>query len=271
METLQLTVALPSALAAAALVAALAYWRGALSGSGALGATGIGTLTFGLGGLDWGLILLLFFVSSTLWSHFREDQKRLAAERFAKGHRRDLGQVLANGGIPAALAIGQTLVPWSGWAVAFVGALASVNADTWATELGTLSRTPPRLITTGRRVAAGTSGAVSPWGLGAAALGAVSIGLAGGLLLDPLTGWSGSLIGAVAGLGGAIADSLLGATVQRIYLCAACGVETEAPQHRCGARTRPVRGWPGMDNDRVNLVASIIGAALALALWRAMS
>jgi hypothetical protein len=56
--------------------------------------------------------------------------------------------------------------------------------------------------------------------------------------------------------------------VQRIYRCPTCQVETERRVHRCGTTTEPLRGWPWMTNDTVNLVASLAGAALAWGLDR---
>ena len=64
------------------------------------------------------------------------------------------------------------LSPLRGWAL-FVGALASAQADTWATEIGAHAPRRPRLITTGREVPRGTSGRVT-------ALGSLG-GLAGGI------------------------------------------------------------------------------------------
>jgi hypothetical protein len=72
------------------------------------------------------------------------------------------------------------------------------------------------------------------------------------------------LLGATAGgLAGSLFDSLLGATVQTIYYCDGCGKETERRVHRCGQATRRLRGWPWLDNDGVNFVASLVGAAVA--------
>jgi uncharacterized membrane protein len=68
------------------------------------------------------------------------------------------------------------------------------------------------------------------------------------------------------GLAGSLFDSLLGATVQGIYFCERCGKETESPIHRCGQTTRLFRGWPWLNNDLVNLLASAVGGLVAVAL-----
>jgi uncharacterized protein (TIGR00297 family) len=203
-----------------------------------------------------------------LLSHFKEGEKRAAAEKFDKGHRRDIGQVLANGGAGALIAVLSAIWPSPGWFPLFLGVMATVNADTWATELGTLSRRPPRLITTGRVVEVGTSGGVSPLGTAVSFAGGLLIGLAAGLGDDRLTAVNTALIGGLAGLVGSAADSLLGATVQQIYYCDVCGKDTERRLHRCGNPTRPLRGWSWLNNDLVNLFSSLGGGLAALALFQ---
>jgi len=254
-------------------IALAAYQRRALSGSGAAGTVAVGTAIFGAAGLEWGLLLVTFFVTSSALSRYQETRKEAVAEKFAKGSRRDLGQVLANGGLGALLAITYRLseADWV-WA-AYAGAIASVNADTWATELGVLSRQLPRLITGGREVEAGTSGGVTTEGTLAAFAGSVLIAV-GAVVFSRLAGrpssHPGPLLLAVtaAGLCGALLDSLLGATVQQIYFCPACGKETERhPVHRCGATTQPLRGWRWLNNDGVNFLSSAVGAGVAAGLW----
>jgi uncharacterized protein (TIGR00297 family) len=246
----------------AAIIAALAFWRGSLSRSGAFGALIVGTVTFGIGGWQWGVLLALFFATSSLFSHLKLDEKRAAAEKFDKGHKRDIGQVVANGGLGTLIALFSVVWPSDLWFVSFVGVMAAVTADTWATELGTLSRKPPRLITNGRAVEVGTSGAVSLLGTVVSFAGALFIGLVAGMLgrhsLARL-----AAAGAVAGLAGSLFDSLLGATVQRIYYCDVCQKETESKRHKCGRPTRPLRGWAWLNNDLVNLWASLIGGLVA--------
>lgn len=257
-------------------IAALAYQRGSLSSSGVIGTIIIGTLIFAIGGLAWAVLLVAFFVSSSALSHYKESAKAPLAEKFQKGHRRDLGQVLANGGWGALLALAYAFLPTPILTVAFAGAMATVNADTWATELGVLSKRPPRLITNGRVVTVGTSGGITLFGTVVAFCGALFIGLLAFLtqfvtgvfslsfvvchLLIPFAGWLGSLF-----------DSLLGATVQAIYFCDFDQKETESAIHRCGNRTRLIRGWRWLDNDGVNFLASVVGSLMAGVLGMILS
>ncbi len=244
-------------------IALVAVARGALSGAGAVGATGIGAIIFAAGGLPWAILLVAFFVTSSALSQFKQRAKEPLAEKFQKGQRRDLGQVLANGGAGALLALAFGIAPHPLWFVAFAGAIAAVNADTWATELGVLSQTPPRAITTGRIVPTGTSGGVTPLGTCVALCGAGLIGGLASLGQNDLGAGKVFVAVTLAGFLGSLCDSLLGATAQAIYFCDAEQTETEARVHRCGRATRLLRGWRWLDNDRVNFLASACGAIIA--------
>ena len=83
------------------LIGYLAYRRESLSVSGIIGAMIVGTAIFGFGGWDWGMVLITFFALSTLLSHYKEADKEKLAEKFAKGHKRDLWQALTNAGAGA--------------------------------------------------------------------------------------------------------------------------------------------------------------------------
>jgi uncharacterized membrane protein len=145
--------------------------------------------------------------------------------------------------------------------------MAAVNADTWATEMGVLSASLPRLVTTGKPVERGTSGGISGLGSLAALGGAALVGLAAALFPQGGPAWVVVGIAAAAGLAGAFFDSLLGATVQAIYYCPRCEKETERhPLHTCQEETLLVRGWRWLDNDWVNFLASLVGALTALGL-----
>lgn len=253
------------------VIVGLALWRGSLSPSGAAAALVVGTLIFGLGGWQWGVLLGVFFVSSSLFSHFKEAEKQAAAEKFDKGRQRDMGQVAANGGLGSLIAVLSVITPSAGWFPLFVGVMATVTADTWATELGTLSSKPPRLITNGRPVEVGTSGGVSWLGTAVSLAGGLLIGLVGGVTMGRFAVGETAVIGAAGGLAGSLFDSLLGATVQRIYYCDVCQKDTERQQHKCGHETRPLRGWPWLNNDLVNVLASFVGGGVSLVIWFAFS
>ena len=259
----------------AIFVSILAWSVHALSRSGAIAAAVLGTIIFGLGGLPWAILLLGFFISSSLLSRLFGRRKSGLSEKFSKGSQRDLGQVLANGGVAALMVLIHNLIPASAWPwVGFTGSLAAVNADTWATELGVVSKSWPRLINTGKQVEPGTSGAISLTGSTAALAGSLLIAVLALFVWQDFTLQGGflqkaGLVGllALAGFGGSLFDSLLGASVQAIYSCPMCQKETERyPYHTCGSPTTIKRGWAWLNNDWVNTACAAAGAILAIVL-----
>ncbi|OAB40052.1 hypothetical protein PMSD_02085 [Paenibacillus macquariensis subsp. defensor] len=255
----------------ALLVSTVAYWKKSLTLSGALAATIMGTVYFAAGSLFWFGILLLFFVSSSVLSKFRQSHKAEMEKSYAKTGRRDAGQVLANGGLGMLLCILNAIWPHPEWTYLFIGIMATVTADTWATEIGSLSTKPPRSVLNGKVLTVGTSGGVSLLGSIAAAVGGAMIG-GGAWILTFLSDTSAPiqgralllwiLLGLVSGLVGAFTDSLLGASIQVMYKCHVCGKEVEVVHH-CNQPTVQLRGWLRLNNDAVNVWSSVVGGMVA--------
>jgi len=251
----------------AIIIALLAYRTHSLNKSGAIAAIFTGTIIFGIGGWQWAILLLTFFITSSALSRAFKKRKLGLDEKFSKGHERDAGQVFGNGGIATAFAalhffFPNELWPWLG----FAAALAAVNADTWGTELGVLNPNSPRMITDLKKVVEkGTSGGISLIGTLAALAGSALIGILAAFL-NPITD-SGStgIIVTLAGLAGALFDSFLGATVQAMYYCPTDKKETEKhPIHTCGTPTVHIRGWKWLDNDWVNFSCGAFGVITSL-------
>jgi uncharacterized protein (TIGR00297 family) len=267
-------------LATSGAIAGIALRRGLLSASGAAGAVVTGTVMTSAGGVHSAATLVYFFASSSALSRaFATHKQAIEQAKYAKGARRDLSQVAANGGVATAL----TLVSATPWgrrqrellAAAFAGALATANADTWATEIGMLSSRPPRLITTGHIVEPGTSGGVSGLGLGATVAGALTVSgvfVMARRLVERDRGagdaWALLVGGACGGILGSLVDSVLGAVWQAVYRCPRCGSDTERRVHHCGARTQHVRGLRWLDNDAVNALSTVAGALAGSWVWR---
>ena len=257
----------------ASLIAYLARRARSLNTSGAFAATVVGALIFGFGGLQWAILLMIFFITSSALSRAFKNRKRGVNEKYSKGHERDAGQVFGNGGLAAAFVLIHALYPESivGW-VGFAASLAAVNADTWATELGVLNPTPPRLITDLRkRVEKGTSGGVSLFGTFASLIGSAAIAIPASFINPSETliadHWSLVLPITFAGLAGSLFDSFLGATVQAMYYCPVDEKETEKhPLHTCGTETVHLRGWKWLNNDWVNFACAAFGVLTALML-----
>ena len=238
---------------------ALAAWRvRALTSGGALAAWFVGSAVFAAGGWAYAAVLFAFFIPSTLLSRLGRARKRELVD-IGKHGARDAGQVLANGGIAAAcalLAVATHAVPI---AAAFAGAFAAASADTWGTEIGTLVKSPPRSILTFAPLPPGLSGGVTLTGTVAEFAGACAVALVA-FALGVAPWWSV----AAGGIAGALADSILGASLQELRYCPQCARRCETDPHACGAPTRAVRGLPWMSNDAVNAFATGTGALVAL-------
>ncbi len=258
--------AIAGALLSAAI--AIAAWRaGSLSPSGAAAALFIGTLATAAG-WGWGALLILYFVSSSLLSRVGA---RVKAERSGsiveKGGARDATQVLANGAVFAAASVLQLTIPSDIWLATGAGALAASASDTWGTEIGMLSNSRPRMITTWRVVPTGTSGGVSALGLSAMACGTLFIGLAAWLLHWNRGNAHLALAVSLGGMVGALVDSIGGALWQSRRYCATCNSATERMLHDCGTRTERAGGLGWLNNDGVNAACTLIGALVAAGVF----
>jgi len=250
--------------AVAALLAAVGGALGWLSKMGVAAAALVGAAVFCWGGPPGIATLTLFFVSGSLLT--RWNAARGIRTDPARGHRRTAAQVLANGGWAAVGAFLAARDATLGQVV-LIGALATAQADTWATEIGSHSGHPPRSISSWQRVPTGTSGAISGLGTLSGVLGAALIALIAWVSGAPRQAAAAGLAGGVLGL---LADSLLGATLQAQYRCARCGADVEGAVHTCGGTGELRRGWTWMTNDLVNVCATGIGAGTAALLQLAM-
>ncbi|WP_243290709.1 DUF92 domain-containing protein [Bacillus sp. FJAT-47783] len=210
-----------------------------------------------------GIILLgIFFASSSLWSHVKSQRKLIAEQMNAKGSQRDSVQVIANGGIPLLVSILALLwQDFEQWNVLYAIAIASANSDTWASEIGTLSKRKPRLLLTFKKVETGTSGAVSTLGTIAAFLGSAIISISATILFE--LSWQISFLILLSGFFGHVVDTLLGGTIQVKYRCTSCHVMTEKQVH-CRKKTAYVKGLPFVNNDFVNIVSISFITAFSL-------
>ena len=207
-----------------------------LTSGGQIAAVLVGAAVLAGSGTRGFALLVAFFVTSSALSRFRASTKPRSD--------RSAGQVVANGGIAAALSV----LALAGWIpaahYALVGAIAAATADTWATEIGSAGSWPTWSAIGEGRVRPGRSGGISVPGTLAAAAGAALIGALAAELYGstaPIVGTAAwILIVTAAGMAGMLVDSLLGATLE--------------------ARLRL------LDNNQVNFICTLVGALTALLL-----
>ncbi len=248
-----------------------------LTNSGATATFLLGTTIFGIGGVEWTVPLLTFYLLSSVLSKLGKKRKAKFDLVFEKGSQRDAGQVYANGGIAWILMVIYSLNNDPAIFFAYLGTLAAVQADTWATEIGTLWPNPKAwLVTTFKEVPVGTSGGVSVPGTSGAFLGSLLI-CASSLIINVKWlsdfGWLQSflLIG-FSGLLASLVDSFFGATVQAQYFDPVREKVTErthslAPNGSVVAN-RLIKGTPLVNNDLVNTLCALSGSALAYLVIR---
>lgn len=238
-----------------------------LTASGVLAAVVTGAVAATAGPAWLGLLLLYFAAATTVSRLGRETKALKAGGLLEKSGPRDAAQVLANGGAFAGGALMFTLTNEPVWAAFSTGALAASSADTWATELGLLSGTVPRSITTAKPVQPGASGGVTLAGTGAGVIGSLIV-VAAATLLALEVPFEAPLIGGVAGM---LVDSVLGATLQERRWCRACDRGTERLVHACGEVSEFTGGVPGLRNDAVNALAALSGGAVAVGMLRVLA
>jgi len=193
--------------------------------------------------------LLAFMVITSAVTRFGRERKQRLGTAEAK-HGRGAAQVAANLGL-AALAASLGAQQWlidSRWFSAtglaplpvfapVLAALAEAAADTVSSEVGQVLGGRPWMVTTMRRVAPGTDGAISLAGTLAGILAAAAVVASGGWALHGdmrlfVLSWTGAVFGLFF-------DSLLGATVERA-------------------------GW--LNNDAVNFLSTVSAALFTVAV-----
>ncbi len=247
-------------LALAVIFAAASFSLRFLSSSGSVGTFILASIIFGLGGWQWTVPILAFFILSSGLSKFGKKRKAAYQLMFEKTDTRDAGQVAANGGVAGIMMLCWYFFPeYQVWYYIYLASLAAVTADTWGTEIGLLAKNFPRSIITLKKVETGTSGAVSFAGLAGGALGAFLIALSGNFWMTGRAVGSLFIMIIISGVAGSLVDSLLGATIQAKYRCEICGKMTERTIH-CGYPAQLIGGAHWVDNDAVNWACAIGGS-----------
>jgi uncharacterized protein (TIGR00297 family) len=191
---------------------ALARWMRGVTRSGAAAGALICFLLYAGAGPGAFLALVTVFVLAWLSTRWGYKQKQ-ALGTAEKLDGRRASQVLANLGVAAGCAVLHASSGRALYLLTMTAALSEAAADTVSSEMGQASSQSARLITTWDWVPAGTDGGVSASGtlagIGAAAVVSLVSVLAG------LLSWKWLAVSLTAAAAGMLADSYLGALLER--------------------------------------------------------
>ncbi|VVB88875.1 Uncharacterised protein [uncultured archaeon] len=241
------TLYLIKVLAFAFVLGYLAYRARIADVSAMLSATLFGVVIIIASSVRAFFILLAFFFLGSLFTRYKYGYKLARGTAEKKGGIRGYKNVFSNSSAALALAIAYGIFPAHRplLLAAYLGSIATACGDTLASEIGETYKGEPRMITTLKKVKAGTDGAVSSLGEGAAFFGASVIALLAFLLLPQMHNDFRLIIAVIAGgFIGTNIDSVLGATLQQ-------------------------KGY--LSNNGVNLFATVSGAVVSGILYSAGS
>ena len=249
------------------LIAGIAYVAKSLTAAGAVEAFFMGNIILWTTGFSGFFLFFLFFISCTIVGKISKEIRsnslfKEVAEK--KGHTRDFMQVLANG-LMATIAAALWSVSLETKALVMFGAvIAEATSDTFAGEIGRLSKKKPVSILGFKPVPVGLSGGVTVLGLVAALLSSAMIAFFWYRWFDMVTIPGAILVGTL-GFAGCILDSVLGAGVQAVYYDPKLKQFSE-DKEKSGRELDLSRGLRWVDNDMVNLMSNVFSGVFALGM-----
>ena len=215
------------------IIAILSFKLRFLTKSGSIAVFLLAFIVFGIGGWQWTIPILTFFVFSSVLS------------------------VFANGGTAAILIIDYFFTGNNLIFILYVASIASVCADTWATEIGTMKKNKTYNILNFKKIEQGISGGISLVGILGAASGALLISLSS-IYWTNINHVFFIFVIIISGILASLVDSVLGASLQVQYKCISCNSITERQIH-CNEPAVKSSGIKWINNDVVNLLSSIAG------------
>jgi uncharacterized protein (TIGR00297 family) len=201
-----------STIALSVFIILYAYLRGRIDISAVLASGLVGAVALLTVGNQWLYLILAFFVLGNLVTRYKYKVK----EGYGVAEKvRTYRNVFGNGGAAMVFAI---LYNLSGenpvFLMGYAGAMASAAADTFATEIGEVHGSCPRMVTTLKKAVIGTNGAISCAGCLAALLGAALVSLVPYFFSGSFNREKFLILATASGFIGCYIDSWVGATIE---------------------------------------------------------
>jgi uncharacterized protein (TIGR00297 family) len=245
------------------VVGYFSYQRKSISKSGFIALMSISSLFIFSNQIELLAIIFYMFASSSLLSKLLPHQQELE-DVIDKTGARDYIQALANLGV-ASLLFCFYLISWNTiYIIGFISSVVAANADSWASEIGGLSKRTPVLITNFQPIKKGISGGITLIGTIGGILGGLFI-----IVLSYITlyhsnlssiisphGWIAILIGGISGL---FIDSYLGAWFQALYKENKILNETQ--------QGKLIKGHSWITNDMVNFMTTFSSALMSIIIY----
>lgn len=243
-------------------ISVIAYYKQSLSKSGMIAGAFLGAMIYAFGGSISTILMMSFFISSSVLSKLKHVKKRSVEKLEYKGSRRDWIQVFANGGTALAFSFIYWYTNHLPFLVCVAISLAAATADTWGSEVGVLSKKPPVSIVSFKPVERGLSGGISIFGTFVSLLGSGFIATLFIILKIIVLGHYEHnfilfSIVTVFGFLGSLIDSYLGAVFQASYYDDENSCITEKK-----GKNKLVKGLPWMTNDMVNFLSIFLAVCL---------
>jgi len=282
---------LPLAFIIVTFFGAHGYRKGSLSLSGLISAWLVGMISC-YSSWTIAVSLLTFYYSSSKLTKYKSTIKKTLEDNHSEGGNRNYVQVFSNSLTATIFALLfhiytnrlSTIINYnydyfsSFLLSAIIGHYSCCNGDTWASELGILSKSEPILITTLKRVPKGTNGGISKTGILASISGGLLIGvfyylatitfgtdnseykyLSSTFHLIPVL-----LLSTLSGLIGSLIDSLLGATLQAsLWSENKKIIVSEERKIPPNERTKLISGKKILNNHQVNFISSLATSLIA--------
>ena len=247
------------------VIAIGAYLARALTAGGALCAFVMGVTVFWTTRAEGFLLFMLFFLSCNvvgkISKRLRKGKTEIAEK---KGHRRDVMQVVANGLMTTIAALLWFFTSKTVALIMFGAAVAEATSDTFAGEVGRLSKSGPVSIRNFMPVPVGMSGGVTFLGMVGAFLSSAMIAFCWYIWFQGVSVYAAVLV-CLMGFAGAVMDSYLGASVQAHYVDPDTGMLTENDE-KDGRKLELAQGIRWVDNDMVNLMSNVFSSVFALGM-----
>jgi len=216
-----------------------AYLRGRIDLSAVFASGLVGAVALFTVGVDWIYLILAFFVLGNLVTRYKYKVK----EGYGVAEKvRSYRNVFGNGGAAMVFAILYKLSEGNPvFLLGYAGAMASAAADTFATEIGEVHGSCPRMVTNLKKAVIGTNGAISCAGCLAALLGAALVSSMPYLFAGSYNKDYFFVLGTISGFFGCYVDSWVGATLE--------------------GRTK------FLDNHMTNFIGTLAGGACGVVLY----